>query len=68
VVTGSDGTYFKADFIVSIPYSPPSGSNSSYSVNFTINGLTPGANYTIYITAVDGYSKYPMRMADEYLI
>ena len=40
--------------------------NQTY--NFTFNNLSAGVNYSVYITAVDSYMQYPMRMYDDYLI
>jgi len=31
-------------------------------------GLEENTTYTIYITATDGYAKYPVHMIDDYLI
>jgi len=31
-------------------------------------GLKNGTTYTIYLAATDGYSNYPMRMLDDYII
>jgi len=59
----ADSWYFKGDSVASIDFGSSGGNGT-----ITLTGLTEGTTYTVNLVATDGYSKYPMRMLDKYVI